>query len=1631
MAQAQAWPAVSRRVAGVSSFGFSGTNAHLVVADWPAEDTKARTVPDRALHLCCLSARSASALREQAARLAAHLEQHPGVALGDVCFTMNDGRAHLPYRAALTAAAVEDLRARLSDANAIPAVPGRAEAPEIAFLFTGQGSQYAGMGRALYETQPLFKETLDRCAALLGKLAPDQPLLSILYGSDPALVDQTRFTQPSLFAIEYALAELWMSWGIRPTFVLGHSVGEYVAACVAGVISLDAALELVATRSRLMQSLPAGGGMAAVMASRPAVDLILKRFAGLLAVAAVNGPESTVISGRLDALEEALGELERQDIRTQRLTVSHAFHSPLLDPMLDDFERAAASVSCQAPRLGMVSNLTGGLLDGGQAPDARYWRRHAREPVEFAAGMRTLYDAGCRIFLEIGPSAVLTGMGKSCIPNAGTAWIPALRRGADDWKQALSGLAELFTLGARIDWTAVDRGQRRRRLALPTYPFERQRCWIEDAERGQTAASAAAAETGGHPLLGRRFDSARGETFYPAPLGLKRQTFLQDHQVHGMCVLPAPVYIELALAAARDYCQAPSATLEDIAVLEPLIAGDRECEAQVAVCRDADGHVRMEILARAAAGAPAWKRHATARARVGETAAADRVGMTRIEQLRRTCAERDSRDFYATLRALGVEFGPCFQGIERLWRRDGEAAGRMRAPAARSNGIAGFHLHPAILDSCLQLLGASLDEDGDDTGRDTTYLMVGIDRYVLRKTPGESFWSYARIRDAARDGEVLTGDIFLVDDDGNELARLEGVRLKRAPREALLRGARADMDQWLYEVQWQQAAAACGSSEASNRLAPISQVAAMVDSLAGPLATEHGLDVYQRLVAKLEALATAYVIREFHGLGWNPAPGAATSTDALAAQLRIAPRHQRLLGRLLEMLAEDGVVESTADGWRIARAPGMPQPEALAAAIRAGYPQFDGEVALLERCGEQLGAVLGDKTDAIGLLFPAGSMTAVEKLTQGSPAACAYNALVRRAVESAAGPTEGRPLRVLEIGAGTGGTTSSVLPALPPQGVEYHFTDVSPLFLSRGQEKFAAYPFVRYRLLDIEADPAGQGFGAHGFDIIIAANVLHATSDLRRTLANVRRLLAPSGQLILLEGTGPQRWVDLTFGLTEGWWKFTDFDIRPSHPLLPRHRWLTLLSDAGFQDAAALPSTVEGDARYSRQTVVVARGPDAASIVHTDAAAAVARHPAKHWLLVGEGGGIADRLSRTLANANVFCARVRAGEAPAANGAAGFVLDPRQPADFDRMLAELPVPADGTSTEVVHFLPYDGCRSSVDSEDAAIEREVEAGCRSTLFLAQALVRAQKRLRPRLWLVSRCAQPVGGTLSPIEVGQSATWGLGRTIANEHPELWGGLIDVLSGDIERNAGLIALELETGRCEDQVAYRDGERYVARLRHGVRQAPAQSMALRADRTYLVTGGTGGMGLKVARWLVEKGARQLVLTGRSGAARVPMEDVAAIEASGIRVSVRAADAANELQMRTLFAELESEMPPLAGVIHVAGIFDDRVLMGHDWARFEKVLAPKVRGGWNLHELTKDLPLDFFVLFSSGASFLAPVGLGNYAAGNAFLDGLAHYRRSLGLPAVSIDWGPWEKVGMAEAVGGRRESQWTQAGLRP
>ncbi|MDT0346928.1 type I polyketide synthase [Streptomyces litchfieldiae] len=483
------WPSgEDGNCAGVSSFGASGTNVHMVLGSPPAR--KARPEPDRPHELLLLSGKSEAALRGQAGRWADWLANRDDVPFRSLCRAAAVGRAHLPHRLAVVAGSPEQLRERLAafTAHGRPpglvsgrAAPGRKS--RVAFLFPGQGSQYPDMGRGLHETEPVFRAALDRCDEALRPLL-ERPLLSVLYGDAEAqaLLDRTEYTQPALFAVEYALAELWRSWGVQPGAVMGHSVGEFVAACVAGVLAPEDAARLVAARARLMQSLPEPGAMISVPLSEEEASAEAAAVSNLVSVASVNSERDTVLSGAEDAITEIAARLAARNVEAKRLRVSHAFHSPLVEPALAEFRAVAASVEYAVPRLTLISNVTGEPVGLDTLADPDYWCRHARQAVRFRDGMRALADAGFTTFLETGPGRTLLGLGSACLPGDDRAWIASMRRSAADGEQIRAALGELFVRGAPVDTTRLYPEEPSVPVDLPTYAFQRERYWFAERQ---------------------------------------------------------------------------------------------------------------------------------------------------------------------------------------------------------------------------------------------------------------------------------------------------------------------------------------------------------------------------------------------------------------------------------------------------------------------------------------------------------------------------------------------------------------------------------------------------------------------------------------------------------------------------------------------------------------------------------------------------------------------------------------------------------------------------------------------------------------------------------------------------------------------------------------------------------------------------------------------------------------------------------------------------------------------------------------------------------------------------------------------------------------------------------------------
>ncbi len=778
-----------RRIAGVSAFGFGGTNGHVILTEAP-QPVVATAGVDRSRHLLTLRAKNRAALRELAGRLSTYIEANPGVPLADVCFTANTGRTPFPHRLAVNGASSADIQKQLDTFVSRTAEeeadgsPARGKAPKVVFLFTGQGSQYVGMGRQLYQTQPTFRRALDRCAEILRpNLA--KPLLSVIYPEEgeQSPLDETAYTQPALFALEYAMAELWKSWGVEPAAAMGHSVGEYVAATVAGLFSLEDGLTLTAARARLMQALPRHGQMVAVAADERRVAAAVQPYAAEVSIAAVNGPRQVVVSGRSEAVESIVAQLRSEGVSTTPLVVSHAFHSPLMQPVLTEYERLLRAVRFGEPRFSLVSNVSG-ALGGDEMATPEYWCNHILAGVRFGDSIATLVGKGYSLFLEVGPKPTLTGLGRTCV-SQDVAWLPSLREGRDDWSVLLKSLGELFTRGVDVDWRGFDQHWPRRRVALPTYPFQRRRYWVHESEATTDHAAVPeikVSEESRHPLAGQKLDTATKEILFQGTLRSDSPAFLEDHRIYEAVVFPATGYVEMALAAGANLLPSQRLVVEGIAIEQVLALPQGESRVvEVVLTPDGVNRFTFQVFSFQKNGEQRgrpWVPHAAGV--VAAAADGEEPSQFDVAALHAQCLETISPDsLYAGFRQRGIDYGPAFQAIQAVCRRPGEALGTLRLPDALLAGAEQYWLHPVLLDASFQVLAAAVDQGGSEG----TFVPVKIDRVTVYRRPPAELLCRSRVRAGAENARgSITADIDLFTPDGQRVATVEGLGLRRISR---------------------------------------------------------------------------------------------------------------------------------------------------------------------------------------------------------------------------------------------------------------------------------------------------------------------------------------------------------------------------------------------------------------------------------------------------------------------------------------------------------------------------------------------------------------------------------------------------------------------------------------------------------------------------------------------------------------------------------------------------------------------------------------------------------------------------------------------------------------------------------
>jgi len=822
-------------LAGVSSFGFGGTNAHVVLESAPPRESDTAT-PEPAEartdgpHLLPLSAKSPEALSALADAYRELLAADPEAPLRDLCYTAGVRRSHHDFRQAVVGATAAELAEGLAAFGRGEAHPGlnagrlsAGRRMRPVFVFPGQGSQWVGMGRELLEREPAFRQTIELCEEALGQFV-DWSLTGQLRGEGAeSRCDEIDVIQPVIFAVQIALAAVWRSWGVEPAAVVGQSMGEVAAAHVGGALSLRDALRVICRRSRLLKRASGRGSMAAVELSLEQCEGLLAGYEDRLSVAVSSGPASTVLSGDPAALGEVLALLEERNVFARLIKVDVASHSPQMDPLRDDLLAALEGLQPRRARVPVYSTVTGEAVRGLRF-DAAYWWRNLREPVLFAPAVRRLVESQHEVFIEISPHPVLSGAIRQVLQHAGTegSVLPSLRREEGERAVMLGSLGALYAQGYPVDWARLYAGGGRC-VSLPSYPWQREPCWMTEAEEAVEweRPARAGGGAGRHPLLGRHLRSAAptGESFWELEIDRRRPSYLEEHRVQGAPVVPAAFYVEMALAAGREVFGAGGLVLRDVAFDKALFLPEEGTRTlQLVLTPEGSGEASFRLYGLpplATEGGQEDRQAATLHAsgrvrRFGPGAADAPARPSAPAEIQARCAELVEGDwYYRRLGESGLDYGPAFRGLERIWRRDGEALGAVRVEAVEAVGASGTYLlHPSALDACWQVLGAALPASSEGGG-EGTYLPVGVEEIEVKAPVPARLWSHALLR-AGTEAGALVGDVRLLDEAGRTIAEVRGLRL--ASLDASLPCAVTDdLDEWLYELQWQPLAGGPGS----------------------------------------------------------------------------------------------------------------------------------------------------------------------------------------------------------------------------------------------------------------------------------------------------------------------------------------------------------------------------------------------------------------------------------------------------------------------------------------------------------------------------------------------------------------------------------------------------------------------------------------------------------------------------------------------------------------------------------------------------------------------------------------------------------------------------------------------------
>jgi len=1385
------------RMAGVNSFGFGGANSHVILTEAPAVSQPhhaLETDAGRAWPLM-LSARSEESLAASALKLGTWLDEQSKLngnspTLADVTYMLGARRNHHSHRLALTSNSMAEVMQELaafSTENAGPKLrtaftPRPEQALRVVFVMSGQGPQWYGMGRELMRHEAVFRQTVEACEKAMQPWAKFSLMEELGRTEEASQMQRTEISQPAIFAMQMALAELWKSWGVLPSAVVGHSVGEVAAACLAGILTLDQAAKIIVLRGRFMDECSAAGGtMLAVGMSPEDAKAVIARHDPGVSIAAFNGPLSLTLSGLRTSLEAIAAELDAKGTFARFLQVSHPFHHAMMQPAADALNAALADLKPSAETLPFFSTVTGGRLDGSSLV-ADHWSGGVRQPVEFAKSIAAVAEFGADIWLEIGAHPALVRSIGECLAEQPTKPVvfASVRREREQESMVETAM-ELYLAGVELDFKAMTPS--RQLLDLPAYSWNKSRWWSESAEvrDGRLAP-------GGRGLLDVRLP--RATPTWITRLDNRHMAFLKDHRVENMIIFPAAGFVEMILEAGVQLFEGNPFVVEDFEIRKPLILPDPPSGLLLELTYE-PGERTFSIQSRFENGA-SWSVHVIGSIRGERTESS--FAQTSWEKAKTPDLDAVGLDtFYGHMSDLGLRYGEEFRPIRELAASGGKSTGRVSLSETIAGRAAEYPLHPVLFDGALQTFSAGAATVENRTAG--LRLPVRFSRILFLRSPGASCFVKAGVQHANE--EFVEGDIDLYDESGRPCVRIDGFRAisveggKRTGRN----GKGRDVT---YHIGWEKTASQTEFKTTEplplERLRDVAQVA--LDEVIDMRGRDH-LHAASTAGDELTAAQIASGLRE---MGVETGEGSSfTATSLGVSDAMRASFHQLVDNLVVEKLLtkKDDTYQPTHAFIEAADS----APKLLRFCVE-NYPGHLPESLLCGATCAELGAIMRGEKEAVQVLFSGNGAELLDQFYGDGLITSPWLAGIGRAVEEAArNLPEGRGLRILEIGAGTGGLASQVLPLLERGLHSYIFSDVSGSFFPAARQKLAAFPEVEYKAFDLERPGTEQELEAGGFDIILGTNVVHAVSDVTATLRNIHELLAPGGSLLFVEVATPHLWLNAVFGLTGGWWRFTDRELRPHHPLLQRDQWEKVLLASGFSETASLSGLV----RHGGESLIglMARKPWAepeATIT------AEAEAPAeKSWIIFADHQGVADKLIAQLKAVGARCRVAHRGDSFEVKGD-HFTLSSENAADWKLLLESC---ADEAPERFVYLWALD--ETEPDSSKAA----VSLGTDALFHLAKALEAANPAAKLRIDVVTRGAQATGRNMD-VALAQGAAIGLMRVIANELPNFTCRAIDLPPVSSAADETLLWNELQQKDAEREIAFRGESRYIRRINRG-----------------------------------------------------------------------------------------------------------------------------------------------------------------------------------------------------------------------